>query len=82
MNAGVRVQRIDNAMLIIPAIDLLDAQVVRLTRGSYDLVTVYSDKPGDVAKKWQDLGAKLIHVVDLNAAKEGKLRIWSLSKIY
>lgn len=61
-------------MLIIPAIDLLDAQVVRLTRGSYDLVTVYSDKPGDFAKKWQELGAKLIHVVDLDAAKEGKLK--------
>lgn len=56
---------------IIPAIDILYGKCVRLTRGQYDQVEEFSDKPQEIAKKWQDLGAKRLHIVDLNGAKEG-----------
>lgn len=58
-------------MRIIPAIDVLDGIAVRLTRGDYDRVTVYSDDPGAVASAWADAGVSLIHVVDLEAARTG-----------
>jgi phosphoribosylformimino-5-aminoimidazole carboxamide ribotide isomerase len=58
-------------MLIIPAIDLKDGRCVRLLQGRADAVTVYSDRPEDVAKRWQELGAKVIHVVDLDGAFSG-----------
>jgi len=44
---------------------------VRLLQGRADAVTVYSDRPEDVAKRWQELGAKVIHVVDLDGAFSG-----------
>ena len=59
-------------MLIIPAIDLLDGKVVRLKEGKRDQVTVYSDKPAEVAKKFLDAGAERLHVVDLDGAFEGQ----------
>ena len=58
-------------MIIIPAIDLLDGQVVRLAQGRRDHVTVYSKDPVAVAKRWVDAGATWLHVVDLNGAFEG-----------
>lgn len=58
-------------MVIIPAIDLLDGKVVRLTQGKRDQVTVYSDDPLSVATRWKDQGAQWLHVVDLNGAFEG-----------
>lgn len=58
-------------MIVIPAIDLLNGKCVRLKQGSYDDVTVYSDNPIDFAKKFEDDGARLIHIVDLNGAKDG-----------
>ncbi len=58
-------------MLIIPAIDIKDGKCVRLFKGDYEKVEVFSDKPLDMAKKWVSLGARLIHVVDLDGAKEG-----------
>jgi len=59
-------------MDILPAIDLLDGKVVRLSRGDYDQRTVYSDAPADVAARFLDAGAAWIHVVDLNAARGGE----------
>jgi len=59
-------------MEILPAIDLKDQQVVRLTRGDYSQVTVYSKNPLEVAKKWIEAGAQWLHLVDLDAALEGK----------
>lgn len=59
-------------MVIIPAIDLKDGQVVRLTQGNLHQATVYSKDPSDMARKWQDQGAQLLHVVDLNGAFEGE----------
>ena len=59
-------------MLIIPAIDLKDGQAVRLFKGDYQQKTVYSNKPEDLAKAFEKMGAKLLHVVDLDGAKDGK----------
>ena len=60
-------------MKIIPAIDLIDGKCVRLIQGDYNQKTIYSDNPLEVAKKFVDNQVELIHVVDLNGAKEGKL---------
>jgi len=54
-------------MKIIPAIDLMDGQVVRLVRGDPKNKTVYSNNPLEIAKKWQSAGADMLHVVDLDA---------------
>lgn len=59
-------------MNIIPAIDLIDGKAVRLQKGDYDKVTVYSDSPEKVARYFQDCGAKFLHVVDLDGAKSGR----------
>ena len=59
-------------MLIIPAIDLRNGKVVRLTKGAFDQETVYSLSPADVMQKWQREGAKLVHVVDLDGARAGR----------
>lgn len=59
-------------MLIIPAIDLKDGRCVRLRQGDWQQETVYSDDPPAMALRWQDLGASLLHVVDLNGAIEGR----------
>ena len=58
-------------MLIIPAIDLLDGKCVRLIKGDYNQVTVYSNNPSEIALKWQQAGAKRLHVVDLDGARSG-----------
>lgn len=58
-------------MYIIPAIDLIGGQAVRLQKGDYNEVTVYSDFPAQVAKSFEQKGAKLLHVVDLDGAKDG-----------
>lgn len=59
-------------MRVIPAIDLLDGQVVRLHKGDYNEVTIYNEDPIDEALKFKEAGFNHIHVVDLNGAKEGE----------
>ena len=59
-------------MIIIPAIDLKDGKCVRLFKGEEDQVTVFSENPSEIAMRWQDAGAKWIHVVDLDGAFSGK----------
>ena len=54
-------------MKIIPAIDLMDGQVVRLVKGDPSKKTVYSNDPIGIAKKWQSAGADMLHIVDLDA---------------
>lgn len=54
-------------MKIIPAIDLMDGQVVRLVKGDPNNKTVYSNNPLEIAKKWQSAGADMLHIVDLDA---------------
>ncbi len=60
-------------MLVIPAIDLSEGQVVRLARGDMKKKTVYSDDPAAMARRWADEGAQVLHVVDLDGAMSGKL---------
>lgn len=58
-------------MIILPAIDLLGRKAVRLLKGDYNQVTVYSDSPLEVSRKFKSLGATHIHMVDLDGAKYG-----------
>lgn len=58
-------------MKIFPAIDLYNGKAVRLFKGDYTQMTVYSDDPLSVAKTFQQKGATCIHLVDLQGAKEG-----------
>ncbi len=57
-------------MIIIPAIDLKNGCCVRLLQGEMDRETIYSREPEKMALKWQEEGAKIIHVVDLDGAME------------
>ncbi len=59
-------------MELIPAIDLLDGKVVRLHQGRYDEVTVYDDDPVGMAIRFEQQGARRLHVVDLEGARRGK----------
>jgi phosphoribosylformimino-5-aminoimidazole carboxamide ribotide isomerase len=59
---------------VIPSIDLKGGQVVRLLRGDMDRVTVYGGQPADVARRFEDAGAELIHIVDLDGAVSGAPR--------
>jgi phosphoribosylformimino-5-aminoimidazole carboxamide ribotide isomerase len=61
-------------MLIIPAIDLKDGRCVRLEQGDMATAMVFSDDPGKTASHWAELGARRLHVVDLNGAFAGKPR--------
>ena len=57
------------SLTVIPAIDLLEGRCVRLTQGSYRDVSVYSDDPVEVARRFVEAGARRIHLVDLDAAR-------------
>ncbi len=54
---------------LIPAIDIIDGKCVRLTKGDYDCKTVYHDNPVEVAKHFEELGFKRLHLVDLDGAR-------------
>ena len=54
---------------LIPAIDIINGQCVRLTKGDYDQKTVYRDSPAEVAKEFEAIGFRRLHVVDLDGAK-------------
>ncbi len=60
-------------MLILPAIDLYGGRAVRLYKGDYDQMTIYSDHPEDVARDFADCGAAWVHMVDLEGAKDGTM---------
>ena len=59
-------------MLVIPAIDLMDGEVVRLEKGDFATKTVYASRPADKAAEFAAAGAVLLHVVDLDGAKAGR----------
>jgi phosphoribosylformimino-5-aminoimidazole carboxamide ribotide isomerase len=67
-------------MIILPAIDLLDGQVVRLRQGKLEEKTVYSDDPLAFAKRWEEEGGNCLHVVDLNAAFTGETQNFEIIK--
>lgn len=60
-------------MILIPAIDLINGQCVRLTQGDYDQKTTYSENPLEVAKQFEAAGIERLHLVDLDGAKAGKV---------
>ena len=58
-------------MIIYPAIDLFGGKAVRLFKGDYSQMTVYSDDPAGIAADFKDQGAQRIHIVDLEGARDG-----------
>lgn len=60
-------------MIVFPAVDIQAGKAVRLRRGDFDDVTVFSDDPVELARYWQDQGAEALHVIDLDAARTGEL---------
>lgn len=59
-------------MIVIPAIDLKEGKCVRLEQGLMDKDTVFNDNPGAQARAWEDQGAELLHIVDLDGAFAGQ----------
>jgi len=59
-------------MIIIPAVDIKGGRCVRLRQGIASKETIFSDQPEEMAKKWYDMGAERIHVVDLDGAFSGR----------
>lgn len=69
-------------MIIFPAIDIKDNKCVRLLQGDFNKVNIYGDDPSEMAKKWEEKGAKFIHIVSLNGARgEGNINDYSIKKI-
>ncbi len=58
-------------MILLPAVDILDGKAVRLTRGEFDQSTVYDADPLEAARRWAAEGARSLHVVDLDGARQG-----------
>lgn len=65
-------------MIIIPAIDIMNGQCVRLSQGDFNQQKVYSQNPVDVARSFEDAGMQYLHVVDLDGAKAGKVKHWDI----
>ncbi len=61
-------------MIVFPAIDIYEGKAVRLRKGDFNAVTEYGDNPADMARRWADLGAEYLHVVDLDGALAGASR--------
>ncbi len=69
-------------MRIIPAIDIIEGQCVRLTQGDYSQKKIYHSNPLEVAKEFEDNGIKYLHLVDLDGAKSNEIVNWkTLEKI-
>ncbi len=67
-------------MLIIPAIDIKEGRCVRLTEGKFEDMEIFSDDPVAVAVKWANKGAMMLHIVDLDGARYGRLTNISILK--
>ena len=65
-------------MEIIPAIDIIDGKCVRLTQGDYAQKTIYNENPLEVARQFEDAGLQRLHRVDLDGAREGRVRNWKV----
>jgi phosphoribosylformimino-5-aminoimidazole carboxamide ribotide isomerase len=65
-------------MEIIPAIDIIDAKCVRLTQGDYAQKSIYNENPLEVAKHFEGIGIKRLHLVDLDGAKKGEVVNWKV----
>ena len=65
-------------MQIIPAIDIIDGKCVRLTQGDYSQKKIYNEHPLEVAKQFEDIGLRRLHLVDLDGAKAGTVKNWKV----
>lgn len=65
-------------MLIVPAIDIIDGNCVRLSKGDFDTKKIYNENPLDVAKEFEDNGITHLHLVDLDGAKSGNVVNWKV----
>ena len=65
-------------MEIIPAIDIIDGKCVRLTQGDYGQKKIYNEHPLEVARQFEDVGIKRLHLVDLDGAKAGAVKNWKV----
>lgn len=65
-------------MEIIPAIDIIEGKCVRLTHGDYSQKKVYNEHPLEVARQFEDAGLQRLHLVDLDGAKEGRVKNWKV----
>ena len=65
-------------MEIIPAIDIIEGKCVRLTHGDYEKKKIYNEHPLEVARQFEDVGLQRLHLVDLDGAKDGKVRNWKV----
>ncbi|HTB25655.1 MAG TPA: 1-(5-phosphoribosyl)-5-[(5-phosphoribosylamino)methylideneamino]imidazole-4-carboxamide isomerase [Puia sp.] len=63
---------------IIPAIDIMHGKCVRLTQGDYTSQKIYNEHPLEVARQFEDAGLKRLHLVDLDGAKEGRVKNWNV----
>ena len=61
-----------NMIDVLPAIDIRGGQCVRLVQGDYDRETVFDEDPIAPARRWIDAGAEMLHVIDLDGAREGR----------
>jgi len=59
-------------MILLPAVDIRDGRAVRLRQGDFDDETVYADDPVEAARSFAEAGARFLHVVDLDGAREGE----------
>ena len=59
-------------MILLPAVDIRDSKAVRLRQGDFDQETVYADDPLEAARSFVEAGARFLHVVDLDGAREGE----------
>jgi phosphoribosylformimino-5-aminoimidazole carboxamide ribotide isomerase len=65
-------------MEIIPAIDIIEGKCVRLTHGDYSKKKIYNEHPLEVAREFEDAGLRRLHLVDLDGAREGRVRNWKV----
>jgi phosphoribosylformimino-5-aminoimidazole carboxamide ribotide isomerase len=59
-------------VILYPAVDILDGQVVRLTQGDFEASTTYASEPAEAARLWAEAGAQRLHIVDLDGARRGE----------
>jgi phosphoribosylformimino-5-aminoimidazole carboxamide ribotide isomerase len=71
-------QLVQYKMEIIPAIDIIEGKCVRLTQGDYAQKTIYNENPLEVAKEFEAAGLQRLHLVDLDGAKEKKVKNWKV----
>lgn len=63
---------------VIPAIDIIEGKCVRLTEGDYSQKKIYNEHPLEIAKQFEDVGLKRLHLVDLDGAKAGAVKNWKV----